>query len=107
MSGPALECYRPVPASARAARVQEIRSVDGIGGVAAPPAPVEPGQCAGESFAGECVDVGVVRLVEELFDLLLANGQSTQSRFDPFHGECKQHEQHWEKYDSKSLHDGK
>lgn len=96
-----------VPASARSARVQQIRRVDGIGGVAAPPTAIEPGQRAGESFAGECVDVVVVRLIEELLDLLLTDGQSTQSRFDPLHGECKQHEQHREKYDSKSLHDGK
>lgn len=79
MSDPALEYYRPVPSSARATRIQEIRSVDGIGGAAAAPAAVEPGQCSGKSFAGEGVDVVVVCLVEKLLDLLLANGQSTQS----------------------------
>lgn len=68
---------------------------------------MEPGESVGESLPGQGGDVVVARLVEELLDLLLANGQTAQPGLDPLHRQCEQHEQHGEEYDSKSLHTGK
>ncbi len=81
--------------------VRIIRSVDAR---SAATATLEAGQGPGETFPGKCRDIGLVRFVEELLHFLLTDGQPTQARFDTFHGQCEQHEQHREEDDSKSLH---
>ncbi len=81
-----------------------VRIVRAVGARSAAATTLEAGQGPGETFTSECRDVGLVRLVEELLHFLLTDGQPTQARFDTFHGQCEQHEQHREEDDSKSLH---
>ncbi len=81
-----------------------VRIIRSVGARSAAPATLEAGQGPGETFPSECRDIGLVRLVEELLHFLLTDGQPTQARFDTFHGQCEQHEQHREEDDSKSLH---
>ncbi|GEM_PF-1059484 len=68
---------------------------------------MEASERTGKALAGEGGHIGVVGVVEELLDLLFTNGQPAQTGLDPFHRECKQHQQHREEPDSKSLHSGK
>ncbi len=68
---------------------------------------VEPGERPRKTFARERGDVALVGLVEELLDLVLTDGEPTQTGFDALHGECEQRQQHWEKHHSESLHRGK
>lgn len=68
---------------------------------------MEPGECPRKTFARERGDVAVIGLVEELLDLVLADGKPTQAGLDTLHGEREQRQQHWEKHHSESLHRGK
>lgn len=55
--------------------------------------------CQGGHFVVTC-------LVEKLFHLLLPNGEPAEPELHTFHGQRKQHQQHWEEDHSETLHTG-
>lgn len=59
-----------------------------------------------ESLLRQRRDLVVTCLVEELFDLLLADGEATETELHTLHRQREQHEQHWEEDHSETLHTG-
>ena len=59
-----------------------------------------------EPFVCQVGHVVLARLVEEFLDLLLAHGEAPQAVFHALHGQCEQHQKHWEEDHSETLHTG-
>ncbi len=68
--------------------------------------PVEAGKGMRESLVCQGGHFVVTCLVEKLFHLLLPNGEPAEPELHTFHGQRKQHQQHWEEDHSETLHTG-
>lgn len=68
---------------------------------------IEASERTGEALFGQGGDFVVACPVQKFLHLLLANGELAESKFDPFHGQRKQHQQHWEEDHGETLHTGK